>query len=302
VLDDETVKQIGIGVASGAPMMLHGPSGTGKTSIAERIPLAFEGGVFVPHAVEVAGEIIRVFDAGVHRPIAAAVPTHHDRRWVYCERPFVVAGGELTSEMLDLQYNAVSGFYAAPLQMKAATGVFVIDDFGRQRMRPEELLNRWIVPLDRGVDFLTLHGGNKFAVPFDVLVVFSTNLDPASGLAADAGSAISDAVFLRRIPNKVHIGYASREQVHEIFKRACAGARLAYDAALVDRVIELLTAHIKEPLRPCVPRDLVRQITWEAKYAGVPAALSPTALSHACRTYFALSKTSAGGHEIGAGA
>jgi predicted ATPase with chaperone activity len=302
VVDREAVRQIGIAIASGTSLMLSGPSGTGKTSVAACIPRVFGRGVFVPHAVEVAGEIIAVFDPGVHRRLDAAPPADHDRRWVYCARPFVVAGGELTAEMLDLQFNPVSGFYTAPPQMKANAGVFVIDDFGRQRMRPEELLNRWIVPLDRGVDFLTLHGGMKFAVPFRVLVVFSTNMELGSG-AAPAGAAaaatpaatslagdalITDAAFLRRIPNKVHLGHASPAQFHEIFRRVCAESNVGYDAALVDQLIEFLEKDIGEPLRPCVPRDLVRQITWEARYDGSPPAFTDAALARACQTYFAL--------------
>jgi hypothetical protein len=267
-------------------MMLSGPSGTGKTSIAACIPRVFGRGVFLPYAVEVAGEIITVFDPGVHHPIDVALPADHDRRWIYCARPFVVAGGELTAEMLDLQFNPVSGFYSAPPQMKANTGVFVIDDFGRQRMRPEELLNRWIVPLDRGVDFLTLHGGTKFAVPFRVLVVFSTNLDLGHSSAGNA--QITDAAFLRRIPNKIHIGNASRPEFHEIFRRVCAGAGVAYDAALVDQLIEFLERDVGEPLRPCVPRDLIRQIAWEARYDGALPRFTDTALARACRSYFAL--------------
>ena len=289
VLDGDTVRQIGIAITSGAPLMLFGPSGTGKTSVAERIPQVFDDGVFIPHAIDVNGEIITVFDRGVHRPLGPAAPNDHDRRWVYCERPFVMAGGELTAEMLDLQRSPVSGFYTAPPQVKANTGVFVIDDFGRQRMRPEELLNRWIVPLERGIDFLTLDGGGKLAVPFAVLVVFATNLDPRSGMAADAGSAVTDAVFLRRIPNKVLVGNASPEQFHEIFRRACAAANLAYDPALVDRVIVFLQEHANEPLRPCVPRDLIRQIVWEASYDGDAPTLDAKAIARACRTYFALS-------------
>ncbi|CAA9354781.1 MAG: Predicted ATPase with chaperone activity, associated with Flp pilus assembly [uncultured Gemmatimonadaceae bacterium] len=287
VLDDEVVRQVGIGIASGAPLMLFGPSGTGKTSVAERIPLVFGGGVFVPHAIEVGGEIVAVFDPGVHRPVGAP-PPQHDRRWVYCERPFVVAGGELTMATLDLEYNATSGYYAAPPQLKANAGVFVIDDFGRQRMRPEELLNRWIVPLDRGVDYLTLHGGAKFAVPFSVLVVFATNLDPSTGLAADAGTTITDTVFLRRIPNKVKVGYASREQFHEIFRRACAAAGLGYDPGLVDRLVGLL-GHLNQPLRPSIPRDIVRHVKWEARYEGSKAELNAATIARACRAYFALS-------------
>jgi hypothetical protein len=297
VLDDEVVRQIGIGIASGAPLMLFGPSGTGKTSLAERIPLVFGGGVFVPHALEIGGEIVVVFDPAVHRPVGTP-PPQHDRRWVYCERPFVVAGGELTLETLDLEYNATSGYYAAPPQLRANAGVFVIDDFGRQRMRPEELLNRWIVPLDRGVDYLTLHGGSKFAVPFAVLVVFATNLDPTTGLAADAGAAITDTVFLRRIPNKVRVGYATGAQFHEIFRRACVLAGLAYDAALVDRLI-LLLGHLHQPLRPSLARDIVRHVKWEARYEGTPAALNAATIARACRAYFALSPEVLGESQLG---
>lgn len=288
VLDDEVVRQVGIGVASGSPVMLFGPSGTGKTSVAERIPLIFAGGVFVPHALEVDGEIIVVFDPAVHRVAGTPPPLQHDRRWVYCERPFVVAGGELTMETLDLKYNATSGYYSAPPQMRANAGVFVIDDFGRQRMRPEELLNRWIVPLDRGVDYLTLQGGSKFAVPFALLVVFATNLDPATGLAADAGAALTDTVFLRRIPNKVRVGYATDAQFHEIFRRACVQAGLTYDALLVDRII-LLLGHLHQPLRPSLARDIVRHVKWEARYEGLQAELSAATIARACRAYFALS-------------
>jgi len=288
VLGDDFVRQIGIAIASGAPMVLSGPSGTGKTSIAGHIPQVFGRGVLIPHAVEVSGQIIAVFDPGVHHPVAVTPPADHDQRWVYCERPFVVAGGELTVEMLDLQYNPVSGFYAAPPQMKANTGIFVIDDFGRQRMRPEELLNRWIVPLDRGVDFLTLQGGSKFAVPFAVLVVFATNLDAMAGFATDSAPGITDTAFLRRIPNKVAVGYATREQFHEIFRRVCDEAGLVCDATLVDRVIDVLANQVGEPLRPCIPRDLVRQITWEARYDGVPPEFTAVAMARACQSYFAL--------------
>jgi len=295
VLDDHFVRQVGIAIASGAPMVLSGPSGTGKTSIAGHIPQVFGRGVLIPHALEVNGQIIAVFDPGVHRRLPVTPPSDHDQRWVYCERPFVVAGGELTVDMLDLQYNAVSGFYAAPPQMKANTGVFVIDDFGRQRMRPEELLNRWIVPLDRGLDFLTLQGGSKFAVPFAVLVVFATNLDALAGFATTDAPGIADTAFLRRIPNKINIGYASPEQFHEIFRRVCADVGLTYDGTLVDRVIEVLSGQMREPLRPCIPRDLVRQITWEARYDGVPPEFNAVAMARACESYFGTGGATAAG-------
>ncbi len=287
VLDDDVVRQIGIAIASGSPLMLFGPSGTGKTAIAERIPNAFDDGVFIPHAIEVGGDVITLFDPGVHRPVDVPLPPHHDRRWVYCDRPIVVVGGELTPEMLDLQHNPTSGYYAAPPQLKANAGVLVIDDFGRQRMRPEELLNRWIAPLERGTDVLTLHGGGKVAVPFAMLIVFATNLDPTSA-AVDAGTTLSDAVFLRRIPSKVRVGFASVERFHEIFRRSCDGAGLAYDRAVVTRLITLLTEEINEPLRPSVARDLVRRIVWEARYDGVAAVLNASTMARACRGHFAL--------------
>jgi hypothetical protein len=294
VMPPEVVRQLGIAIASGSSLMLTGPSGTGKTTVAARIPGVFGDGVFVPHAVEVAGEIITVYDPGVHRALPDAAPLEHDRRWVWCERPFVVAGGELTAEMLDLQYNAASGYYAAPPQMKANCGVFVIDDFGRQRMRPEELLNRWIVPLDRGVDFLTLHGGTKFALPFEVLVVFSTNLELGDSQSpSDAAAEISDAAFLRRIPNKVRLELASRAEFHEIFRRACSEEGIGYDLLLVDQLIEYLQKDVGEPLRPCIPRDLVRQIRWEARYDNRPAAFTDAALARACRTYFGPARSTA---------
>jgi hypothetical protein len=293
VLDDGFVRRLGIAVASGAPVVLTGPSGTGKTSIAACIPKAFGRGVFLPYAVEVAGQIIVLFDAGVHRPIPVTAPSEHDRRWVYCERPFIVAGGELTMDMLDLQYNPASGYYTAPPQMKANTGVFVIDDFGRQRVRPEELLNRWIVPLDRGVDFLTLHGGGKFAIPFAVLVIFATNLDASVGFADENRPGISDTAFLRRIPNKLAVSYSTRGQFHEIFRRVCADFGLTYEHGLVERLIDVMAKQVNEPLRACVPRDLVRHVTWEAQYDGVPPELTAATLARACESYFAIQAPSA---------
>ena len=286
VMKQDLVRQLGIAIVSGTSLMLTGPSGTGKTTVAGRIPSVFGDAVFLPHAIEVAGEIITVFDPGVHRVKAEAVPSEHDKRWILCERPFVVAGGELTTGMLDLQYNRVSGYYTAPPQMKANCGVFVIDDFGRQRMRPEELLNRWIVPLDRGVDFLTLHGGTKFTVPFEVLVVFSTNLELGEAGRAPQGPELVDAAFLRRIPNKVRLDHATRAEFHEIFRRACAQEGISYDLLLVDQLIEFLQRDIGEPLRPCIPRDLARQIVWEARYDGRPPAFTDAALARAVKTYF----------------
>jgi hypothetical protein len=292
VLDDETLHRLGVAIISGTSMVLHGPTGTGKTAVAEHIPDVYEDGVWIPHAVEVDGQVITVFDPGVHRPIArggaapSAFAREDDARWVYCERPRVLAGGELTIEMLDLQFNASTGFYTAPLQVKANNGVLVLDDFGRQRIRPEELLNRWIVPLDRRIDFLTLQGGKKFEVPFELFVVFSTNLDPATGFRADRGVGITDEAFLRRIPNKIAVGYASPEQFLEILRRVCAGERVAFDGTVGARLLSYLTNHLRQPLRPCYPRDLVRQVCWDARYEGRAPVLDWPAVERACTTYF----------------
>ena len=178
VLPDDLIARLGIAIVSGSSIFLYGPSGTGKTSIAVNIPKIFSDSVLIPHAVEVDNQIIAVFDPGVHRPIDRRKVEDADKRWVLCQRPRVVAGGELSAEMLDLQFNPLSRFYTAPLQMKANNGVLLLDDFGRQRMRPDELLNRWMTPLDRRMDYLSLAGGKKFAIPFDVCLVFATNLDP----------------------------------------------------------------------------------------------------------------------------
>ena len=298
VLADDIVKQLGVAILSGTSMVLYGPSGTGKTAIAELIPdIYLEGGVWIPHAVEIDGQIIAVYDAHVHKPMAvpgAASPDtisifateQPDARWIYCERPRIITGGELTMDMLDLQYNIGTGYYTAPLQMKANNGVLVVDDFGRQRIRPEELLNRWIVPLDRHVDYLTLQGGKKFEIPFELLIVFSTNLDPAKGFRLEGDEGPTDEAFLRRIPNKVAVGYASPAQFHAIFERVCRGAGVTYDQAMVDRLIGHLQGTLDQPLRPCYPRDLVRQVCWEARYEGFPPQLTWEALSRACHAYF----------------
>src|ERR1700686_932278 len=194
VLDQEMLTRLGTALVSGTSMFLHGPPGTGKTSIAATIPAVYNDSVWIPHQIVLHNQIVSVFDPGVHFPSSVEVAAESDRRWVLCRRPCVLAGGELSAEMLDLQFSANSRFYTAPLQMKANNGVLILDDFGRQRFPPDVLLNRWMTPLDRGYDFLALLGGNKFDVPFDLFIIFATNLDPAD---------LADESFLRRIPNKI---------------------------------------------------------------------------------------------------
>ena len=277
VLDEDLIYRLGTAVVSGTSIFLHGPAGTGKTSIANSLPAIYNDQVWIPYAVEADGQIITVYDPGVHRQSEETAPEDSDRRWVSCRRPRVIAGGELSAEMLDLQYNHVGRYYTGPLQMKANNGVLIMDDFGRQRMRPVELFSRWMTPLDRRVDFLTLPGGKKFEIPFDLFVVFATNLDP---------SELADQAFLRRIPNKIRTDYATPEQFIEIFRAECATRLLDSDEGVAEHLVKLITQGMKQPLSHCYARDLVNQIYWAAAYLGVEPRLTRSTLEQACRNYF----------------
>jgi hypothetical protein len=187
-----------------------------------------------------------------------------------------MVGGELTMDLLDLQFNPALGFYTAPLQMKANNGILIIDDFGREKIKPAELLNRWIVPMDRRIDFLTLAGGSKFEIPFDLIVAFSTNLNPAS---------LADEAFMRRIQNKVKVTYVTEEQFHEITQRVCAGSGVEYNAEVAGGFVKKL-GELKQPLRACYPRDIIQHICWKAKYLGAAPLFTPEAIQDACNNYF----------------
>lgn len=280
VLDEKTVSQLGTALNSGGSIFLYGPTGAGKTTIAEALPRVLaEDMVWVPHAVEIDGQVIVVFDPLIHKVVQSSHEAGNDARWVLCHRPVVVVGGELTIEMLDLQFNPMTKFYAAPGQMKANNGVLIIDDFGRQRVRPEELLNRWVVPLDRRIDFLTLAGGKKIEIPFESFVVFATNMDPAQ---------LVDAAFLRRIQTKVRIENSSDEQFREIFQKVCKDSGLQYDTGMVDGLIDTLKNKLNEPLRNCYPRDLVDKICSAARYQGRKPELTEDALTRAVESYFVI--------------
>ncbi|MCL5005430.1 MAG: hypothetical protein M1404_02755 [Acidobacteria bacterium] len=276
VLTEETLNQLGTAVVSGRCIILYGPSGTGKTAIAETLPSIYSDRVWIPYAVEVDGQIITVYDPQLHGRFEENGLAEYDRRWVLCRRPRVVVGGELTLEALDLQLNPLTKFYSAPLQMKANNGVLIVDDFGRQRMRPEDLLNRWIVPLDRRIDFLNLTGGKQLEIPFDLFVAFATNLDPRS---------LADEAFLRRIQTKIKVDYVPPAQFHEIFRRVCEEYKLLYDSGVVDGVLSLLAA-LQQPLRACYPRDIVQHICWAARYQGKDPHLDGPSVRQACRNYF----------------
>jgi predicted ATPase with chaperone activity len=277
VLPSRILRQLGTAAISGTSIFLYGPTGTGKTSIAEAIPAIYYDRVWIPYAVEVDTQIITVFDPIIHKPDETPDAGDGDGRWVLCRRPRVIVGGELGIEMLDLQFHPVSKFYAAPLQMKANNGALIVDDFGRQRIPPEVLLNRWTVPLDRGLDFLTLVGGRKLEIPFDLFVVFATNLDPAQ---------LADEAFLRRIHNKLRVDNMDRESFHQLFQRLCGSFDLNYEPGTIDYLIGLLTTEWKQALRPCYAVDLVNQILWAAHYDGQPPRLDPDTLSEACHNYF----------------
>ncbi len=282
VLDQDILLRLGTAVVSGTSIFLHGPSGTGKTSLATRIPRIYNDCVWIPHAVEIDGQIIAVYDPVVHKAPSnstarESIYEESDKRWVLSRRPCIVAGGELSVEMLDLQFNSVTRFYTAPLQMKANNGLLLVDDFGRQRMRPEELLNRWMTPLDRGIDFLTLAGGRKFELPFDLFVVFATNLDPAQ---------LADDAFLRRIPNKILLSHARRDQFLEIFRSECQQRMLPYDPEAASYLVDFITGDMQQPLCQCHARDLINQITWTANYQGLEPQLTREVLTEACRAYF----------------
>jgi predicted ATPase with chaperone activity len=280
VISSEKLKQFGTALNSGSSIFLYGPPGTGKTTIAETLSrVVAEDEVWIPYALEVDSQIITVFDPALHKRVTEtnSKTKAKDDRWVLCKRPAVLVGGELTAEMLDLQYNPVTRFYVAPAQMKANNGVLIIDDFGRQRIRPEDLLNRWVVPLDRRIDFLALVGGKKIEVPFEMLVVFASNIDPAE---------LVDACFLRRIQTKILVGTVTEAQFTEIFRRVAAENEVAYDADVPNDLIAFIRDTLKQELRQCYPRDLVNQVLWAARYEGKKPHMDHAAMAKALEAFF----------------
>ena len=281
--DQSIIEQCGPALNSGRAMLLYGPPGNGKSSVAHCLGNVFSDVIYVPYAVSVDGQVIRVHDPSVHIPINAEAVAQdntlsflrheeYDARWVPCRRPFILTGGELTLEMLDLRYDTNGHFYEAPLHLKALGGCFVIDDFGRQLVSPTNLLNRWIVPLESRVDYLKLHTGKTFSVPFEELIIFSTNLDPED---------LMDTAFLRRLPYKIEVGAPNLENYNRIFVNECARRGMTLPSEVFDLIVDKITEEKGLELAAYHPRFIVDQVVATCRFMGQAPHFEPRFIEYA---------------------
>jgi len=289
VISERVLDQFGAAMNSGRAIFVYGPAGSGKSFVAEKLARLLKGDVYVPYAILVENQIIQVFDPLCHQ--RAEMPTDDgpsithkvtgDPRWARCQRPVVMAGGELTLGLLDLRFDEGTRFYAAPPQLKANNGLFIIDDLGRQLVQPRDLMNRWIVPLDRRADYLTLHTGEKFMVPFDVIVVFCTNLSPQE---------LMDDAFLRRLGYKIPLGALEEVPYRTVCKQVCQSYGIPYTESAIDHLVTKFRRESR-PLLACTPRDLLGQVRDQARYRRIPPELSQDLVDWAWDNYFASGNT-----------
>jgi predicted ATPase with chaperone activity len=287
VINRKIFEKIGPAVNSGRSIFMYGPPGNGKTTISESVGRVVLGQtMYIPYAIDIDGQTVRVFDAVNHEvveeveeetPGTGTTRSRPDPRWIKIKRPMIMVGGELTLESLDLVYDPTNKYYEAPFQVKSNGGMFLIDDFGRQQVRPRDLLNRWIVPLEKRVDFLTLATGRKLEVPFDVLIVFSTNLEPTD---------LVDEAFLRRIRHKIEIIDPDYEEFREIFMRVAQARGLPYDDKMLAYLLQEWYITQNRALRAVHPRDLIDQMRDISGYLGVPFQMTKDLLDRACEAYF----------------
>lgn len=287
VIRARLLEQFGAAMNSSRAIFIYGPAGGGKTFIAEKLAGVLSGNIYVPYAIAVDGEVIQIFDPLLHRPVSDAENPHQgldraqagDARWAWCHRPVVLTGGELTLTMLELEFDHMARYYNAPPQVKANNGLFIIDDLGRQLVQPRDLMNRWIVPLDRRVDYLALHTGQKFRLPFDVTIIFSTNLNP---------SELADEAFLRRLGYKIRVGALPKSEYCELFQQVCAECGVQYSQEGFEYLVR--EHHVKEgrPFLACIPRDLIGQLVDRSRYQGTPPELSQASLDWAWQNYFVM--------------
>ncbi|HEY1646599.1 MAG TPA: hypothetical protein VGF96_01355 [Terracidiphilus sp.] len=282
--EDALIEQCGPALNSGRAMLLYGPAGNGKTSVAHCLANVFNDVIYMPYSINVEGQIIRVFDPSIHLPLDRADVAEDeatlsvmrreifDARWVPCRRPFVIAGGELTLDMLDLRYDLLGHFYEAPLHLKALGGCFVIDDFGRQLVSPTNLLNRWIVPLENRIDYLKLHTGKSFSIPFEELIIFSTNLDPED---------LMDPAFLRRLPYKIEVGPPNVETYREIFEKECGKQGFTLPNEAFEGILYKLREEKGLELAAYQPKFIVDQVVASCRFMQQPPRFEPRFVNNA---------------------
>jgi len=278
VVSEDLLHRLGPAISSGRGIFVYGPPGNGKTTIAETISKILPDNIFIPYAVLVGDDVITMYDPVTHVPVEdVSLDESNDQRWVLTRRPIVMTGGELTLRMLDLEFNPISKFYEAPLQMKANNGLFIIDDFGRQQIDPHHLLNRWIVPLERRNDFLSLQSGMKFEIPFDQLSVFATNIEPKK---------LVDEAFLRRIPYKIKIDHPTEHEFKQVFRRVCDSNHLEFHEDIFEFLVENFYHRLGVKFNACHPRDIVDNILDNARFQEKSPVMTRESVTVAWENYF----------------